>query len=59
MYQERILSHVLARMPAAEEAFEKNADVFGQIGFHFIPSDVMKRARRIRRRHPNLRTVTV
>ena len=49
------MSHVLARMPGAEEAFEDNADVFGKIGFDFNPHVVIKRARRIRSQHPNLR----
>merc|ERR1712154_122572 len=57
--QERILSHVLARMPMAENAFEDNADVYGKIGFHFNPSDIIKRARRIRSKHPILRTATI
>ena len=53
------MSHVLARMPMAENAFEGNADVYGKIGFHFNPSDIIKRARRIRSKHPNLRTATI
>ena len=57
--QERILSHVLARMPGAEDAFEDNAGLFGKIGFRFSPSAVVQRARQIRSKHPNLMTITV
>merc|ERR1711934_111859 len=57
--QERILSHVLARMPAAEDAFEDNANVFGKIGLQFNPTHIIKRARQIRIKHPNLRTLRI
>ena len=57
--QERILSHVLARMPGAEDAFEDNAGLVDKIGLRFSPSAVVQRARRIRKKHPNLRTITV